>query len=724
MSGSSEIIGAISKITYERDGFVIAHLANGPAIKGNMLKPLIGAEYRFFGTHELHARFGDTFKFTKYESLAPTSPKALLAYLGETASWIGPAIAKRIVDQFGADSITVLKDMPETVAQLIKGITLDRAHEISADLKANAANEANDLSLRDALEGIEIGKSVFQRIAKAYGSDAAAVVKSDPYRLAHDIDGISFIMADKIAKRNGVRETDPKRLVAGLRHVLSEASFSQGHVFLPKVEALGEARRVLGQPRNLIEAAIHEVNPDDVLYDSVGNTLSLRSLSEAERYVAEALVKLANTRCDTTEFVSTNGLVEDQITAVTEALRSSVTIISGSAGTGKSTCVERLAAGLGDSVALCGPTGKSARRLSELCLRPAATIHALLGARPNGNGFSYMFNETCRLPHRMIVVDELSMVSVDIMAALLRAINPGTRLVLLGDPYQLPSVGPGSILKDLIASGVIAHVELKTIKRQNPGMIISNAARIRDGRDIDTSNQGPEFEFIHAHTEDDVHEALLMTMGKYSTMVSDPLLDIQVITALREKTNLSVRALNQLLREHHHFLAGNGIIDTNWKRPFVVGDKVIYRKNDYQLGVMNGDIGVVADVARDGQVTVEFRDPARKVIFPYENRLELAFCNTVHASQGSGWPIVVVICHPVLGQIVPTRPWIYTAVTRAIKHCIVIGQREEISKVIRRNQSSNRWTNLKALLQNEVVKPQVGGDSINARDTYEPLVNV
>lgn len=701
------ITGAIAKIVYQNDSFVIARLKGGPSIKGMMFEPKLGIEYEFRGTTELHVRFGETFKFERYRALVPLSADALLAYLGTHASFVGPAIARRIIDEFGNTCLEVLKEHPERVAASIKGISITRANLISAELKDNAANEAVELDLRDSFKGVEISKAVFERIRKTYQSNAPAIVANDPYQLARDIDGVSFALADKIAAKHGIAKTHWKRIIAGVRHVLEEAAFSQGHIFLPKVEALGLARRLLDQPRVLIEETIvkSDTHCEFVLE---GKEIGLRKLRDAEKTIAEKLIELLHA-APLIEAPEPNldGLAEDQIEAVSLALKSNVFVLSGAAGSGKSTAIQHIIENFPASeVILCAPSGKAARRMQEVTGVPGWTIHALLGSHPVGNGFVFKNNKDNPLEQKVIVVDEVSLCDASLFASLLVATKLGTRLILIGDPYQLPSVGPGNVLGDLIASGVIPHVELKTIKRQDPGKIITNSIRVKDGIDIDTSNDTPEFEFVHAHSEDDVHEALLMAVERYSDKVSNPLLDLQVITALREKSEVSVRALNTILREHHHFFRGTGSVDSDFRRPFMIGDKVIQRKNDYQLEVMNGDVGIVRFVdMKQETITVEFKDPARAVVFKANNNaLELGFCNTTHSMQGSAAQVVIIVCHPALGQLIPTRPWLYTSITRAIDHCVIIGHKEEISKIIRRNQSSNRWTNLKQLLKDKLER--------------------
>lgn len=725
------ITGTLDKIHFHQDGFLIGRLRGGPSIKGSMLAPRVGIEYAFKGKTEKHPKYGDQFTFKAYEVLLPRSAEALTAYLDANAMWVGPAIAKKIFDTYGTRALEVLKHEPDDVAARIPGLTRERAAKIAHDLIANEASEQLELSLREALKGIEISRAVFQRIVKEYGSDAAAVVTSEPYRMAAEIDGVSFVLADKIACKNGIKEDDPGRLIAGVLHILRDAAFSSGHVYLPRTEAIGEAKRVLRQPRGVIEKAIRSYVDQDHgsgLFDFTEREIGLSALRLAEKRIANKIISLLRSDLEDVA-VSPNleGLAEDQIEAVEIALNSGVFVLSGAAGTGKTTAIKKIIEGfLSSDVALCAPTGKAARRIEELCGHRASTIHVLLGAKPYGRGFAFEKNSQNRLPYRLIVCDEASMISVELMAALLDAVAEGTRVILIGDPYQLPSVGPGSVLSDMIESGVVPAIELKTIKRQNPGMIVQNCQKIRDGFDIDVEAEDvlPEqrdFTFIHAHSVEDVQSEILMMLAAYSKTVEDPISGIQVITSLREKSDLSVKGLNEVIRQYHHLTRQSGYTGNDFNRPFLKGDKVIQRKNDYKLGVMNGDIGVVKEAnLKEGEITVEFKDPSRVVVFPLDNKLELAYAITTHSAQGSEWPVVIVVCHSILGQMIPTRPWIYTSLTRAKKMCILIGQREEVTRVIRRNQSTNRWTKLKSYLQmyDEVTEAERDEDLY---DEYGPL---
>lgn len=716
--------GVIKIIHFHRDGFVIARLDNGFAVKGPMLSPQVGASYSFIGKFETHPKFGKQFAFREYSSKLPTSPEAIQAYLDHTCKWIGPAVAKAIVERYGEETLVVLKDDPDEVAANVSLITKARAREISAALKANENNENAEINLRDALRGLQISKSVFSRILSRYGSDAAAVVKNEPYRLANEIDGVSFIVADKIARRNGIPVDSKERIDAGIRHLLEVAAYGEGHTFLPRSELVGEARELLGLPRDTINEFLSGVRAPGRLIPtdadaqnwivSTKKRVALSGLAWAEQSIAQRLLALDRDVLDPSVPPNLSGLTGDQIEAVQLAMRHGVFVLHGAPGTGKTTTIKRIAEACpAPTVALCAPSGKAARRMSEATGMPAWTIHALLGAKPKtGGGFRFEINESIPLQKSLVIVDEVSMCDVQTFDALLRALAPGTRLVLVGDQNQLPSVGPGSVLKDIINSGEIAVKELTEIKRQKPGLIIRNCSRIQANQDVtfETENDGErDMVMFEAGSVREAQATIVSQVLMYAKAFSEPLRSIQVLTALREKTDLSVAALNERLRDA---LNGPNRPDDGRNHPFWVADKVMQTKNDYQLGVMNGDIGFVERVlSSEGKLVVAFEDPPRQVKIPiYDNKLQLAYACTVHKYQGSQAPIVIVVVHPALGPLVQTRPWFYTAISRAQKVCIVVGSRSEIGKTIRRNRTAGRWTKLKELLRSMGTLAYVADD--------------
>jgi len=394
-------------------------------------------------------------------------------------------------------------------------------------------------------------------------------------------------------------------------------------------------------------------------------------------------------------------LFSDQIQAVEMSKKNSVCIITGAPGTGKTTVLKAILDHHEEkklSTLLGAPSGKAAKRLLECTGRKAFTIHKLLDPQKSGDKFVFTRNSENPIETDLIAIDEMSMVDTWLMARLLSAITPGTRLFLIGDVYQLPSVGPGNILKDLIASRKIPYVELTKIKRQDAGLIIRNCHAIKNGKDINVKNAtSSDFFFLERDSEKDIADTIFDLVSKRlpKTYHADPLKDIQIIAPLREKTFLSCKSLNSIFQKK---INPNPKIDGC---RFKVGDKIIQTKNQYELGIVNGDIGFVLDIdKRNRLITVVFENPERTVdIALYENELELAYSITIHKFQGSEAPVIVMPIHPSFGPLIMQRNLLYTAISRARKVCVLVGHRKEIPLIIRRNQQQRRHTGLREMLR-------------------------
>ncbi len=389
-------------------------------------------------------------------------------------------------------------------------------------------------------------------------------------------------------------------------------------------------------------------------------------------------------------------LFPDQEEAKDLVYRHRMSIVTGGAGTGKSTVVREIIdahAQTSYRISLAAPSGKAAKRLSEVTDREATTIHRLLGPTKVGNRFTFKFDEQNLRAADLIVIDETSMVDISLMASLLCAISPDTQLVMIGDHYQLPPVGPGSPFRDLLSSTQVPFKELNIIKRQKDGLIVQNAHRIKNGEDIIVPDHNAgDFIFMGREDEDDI---LMKIADFYSSdllkaLKVDPLRDVQVISPLREKTLLSCKSINAALQKA---LNPNDPVEDY---PFKVGDKVIQTRNDYDHNIVNGDMGYVAAINKvDKFISVDFESPDRHVILPIKGHdLDLAYAITVHKSQGSEWPVVILPIHRNFGNRLPQRNLLYTAVTRAKRLLVIIGHRDEITKIVRRNEQGRRYTHL------------------------------
>lgn len=710
-----EATGIIEFIRYHKDDFLIATLDNGLTIKGSMLEPQIGREYLFQGNIENHKTFGKQFAFTGYQSTAPTSRAAVLYYLAHNAKWIGAGISKKAYDLYDTDTLTVLKDDPTRAAREIKGLSADHAKEASDMLRANEASERALLELRDVIGSAKLSQNQMNRIIELWKHEAAAYVRKYPYRMPELIHGIGFHTADEIAFRLGYARDGAPRIEAGVLHTLKQAQMD-GHVCLPMNTLVSEAKGLLGIARELIQPVIDDMDEEvkeRLLINDGGHVYYYASYMD-ECYIADKIKELSKAlpKVDPWGTVDTSSLFDDQRGALEAAKSAPVFIVTGAPGVGKSFLIKAmLDMFMGGSVALCAPTGKASKRMMELTGQPARTIHSLLCPLPQKGGMVFMKNEAEPLMENVIVVDECSMVDSWLMASLLRAIKPTSRLILVGDTNQLPSVGAGSILSELIDSEVIPCVELTQIKRQDPGLIIRNCHAIRRG-ESDIEHEGAlDFHFIEEHRPHEIQaiiKDLMISAGKknsnlfedvdkhFDTVGSlDVLRDVQVLSPLRKKTDLSVLALNKELQK---LLNPNARFNQKERAGYTFsrGDKVIQKKNENELGIINGDLGYVMSLDHSEKtITVTFENPDRTVeLDMFENRLELAYAITCHSAQGSEWPVVIIPIHDSFGSLIMQRNWLYTAISRAQKLCILVGQSEQIPKIIGRNRQSFRHTQL------------------------------
>ncbi len=466
---------------------------------------------------------------------------------------------------------------------------------------------------------------------------------------------------------------------------------------MPREHLITETNKLLGIEKPLLTKVLSQAIQDKLLIE-YKDFIYLPRFFEDERYIANKLKTLVSHEIEagSPQF---EGLQSDQVDALSKAVKSRVFILTGPPGTGKTFTIKRIIDSFPDAkVALAAPTGKASRRMTEQSGQPASTIHKLLGPTKLGDKFVFAHDEDNPIEADIIVLDEFSMMDTPLMASLMKAVSPNSRLIMVGDTYQLPSVGPGNILKDMIQSGLIPCTELTIIKRQNEGLIIRNCHYIKNGQDIELANSdAKDFFFLQREDEPEVQETILELISQRlpESYKVDPLRDIQIISPLREKTQLSCKALNELCQAK---LNPNPLLD---KCPFKVGDKVVQTKNDYEQEIVNGDIGYVKTIDKGERlIGVEFENPTRMVSLPlYGNDLELAYACTCHRFQGSEAPIVIIPIHRCFGQLILQRNWIYTAISRAKKVCILVGQIEEVPKIIRRNQQQKRFTNLAGFLR-------------------------
>jgi len=665
------------------------------------------------GRYEIHPKWGEQFKVVWWYAVLPATVAGIKKYLASgLVKGIGPEMAKRLVERFKADTLKVIDDEPERLKD-VPGIGPKRVEMIRRSWQGH--KEIREILV--TLQGLGISLGQAAKIHQAYGDRAREVVTSNPYQLALDIQGIGFQTADRLASRLNLDPLAPARLAAGLIHVL-DAMAGEGHVYVPKDLLLKEAQELLKVPPQPLDGALDRLARDGkVLIPDLaaGRGVYKRPAWVAENGVAQMLGRLVTTPGlnPLLEMEHLLGevqkrrkleLASEQRDAVVAALKEKLLIVTGGPGTGKTTivsCILDLYRHLGARVMLMAPTGRAAKRLSETTQFEAATIHRALEWSPQTGGFKR--NPQDPLKADVVVVDEMSMVDIFLMYHLLRAVPQTSRLIMVGDAHQLPAVGPGNVLKDLMDSGVVKVVRLTQIYRQaRESLIVVNAHRI---------NQGV-FPFIPPHwgrgdfafLELDDPEALKARL--LDLVVQDlprrygfhPVKDLQVITPMH-RGPLGIQTLNHELQQR---LNPQGEQWTWGGRPWRRLDKVMQLRNNYLKEVFNGDIGQVWGFEEEsGQLKVNFEgrvlsyDPAER------DELTLAYAVTVHKAQGSEFPAVVLVLsthHYMLLQ----RNLLYTAVTRGRRLVVILGSKRALGIAIKNDRPVRRYTDLAAKLQQAI----------------------
>lgn len=685
-----------------------------------------------------HAVYGRQFKTEHFRVVAPEDAAAVERYLGSGAiKGVGAALAARIVRRFGDDTFRIIEEEPHRLAE-IKGISEKKAREIAEQVEGKK-------DVREAmlfLQKYGITNALALKIYKQYGMGLYKVLQENPYRLAEDISGIGFRIADEIAAKTGIHMDSDYRIRSGMLYALLQAG-AEGHVYLPSEMLLEKAADMLGltqeqiapQLENLAidrKIVIKEKDGVRCVYSNSSYYAELncarmlfelqRAFGDADRLTAVERERLAD-KIKRLEAVNHMELDELQRRAVINAVENGIFILSGGPGTGKTTTINMIIRYFeeeGLDIFLAAPTGRAAKRMTEATGFEAKTIHRLLelnGAVSEderaGVAVHFEKNELNPLEADVVIIDEMSMVDIYLFQSLLKAIAPGTRLIMVGDRNQLPSVGAGQVLKDLMESGKIELVVLSKIFRQaGESDIVVNAHRINDGKEIALDNKSMDFFFLERDNVNVIYKhMILLITQKLPKYVKSGMYDIQVLTPMR-KGALGVETLNGILQQYLNPPAPEKMELAHGDGVFRLGDKVMQIKNNYQLeweivskygiavdsgqGVFNGDVGIIKEINETAKTVVVEYDDLRRVTYPISglDEIELAYAITIHKSQGSEYPAVIM---PLLTgpKMLFNRNLLYTGVTRA-KSCVtILGSRETVKQMIANENEQKRYTGLK-----------------------------
>ncbi len=720
--------GMISDIVFknEDNGYTIAHLANPDnevVIVGCMPTLSVGESIEVEGKWVNHKTYGTQFEVNKFMPITPSSLEGIYVFLSSgMINGIGEKMAKRIIDKFGVNTLDIIQNDPDRLKE-VEGIGVKKINQIVKSYEEN--RELRNIIIE--LSPFGITPNYCMRIYKKYKSKAIDIINKNPYKLAEDIRGIGFKIADDIASKIGIEKNSKDRVCQGIIYSLNQ-SLGNGHTYLPEHILIQESHKLLQVDIDLIKQCIMDLTYDQKIHIEKMNGQNLIYLIPyylSENGVCKQIVKLAqaefkNLNIDIEEEIrvveeeANIKLATNQAKAVKEAIESGVVIVTGGPGTGKTTTINtiiKIFENNDQEVVLAAPTGRAAKRMSETSNKEAKTIHRLLemGFATDSDQLEFMKNEEEPIKADVIIVDEVSMVDILLMYSLLRAVKVGTRLILVGDSDQLPSVGAGNVLKDLIDSNVINVVELNEIFRQaRESMIVVNAHKINNGQPLHLNAKGKDFFFIKKSTNEEILQEIIGLVNerlpKFYNV--DKIKDIQVLASMR-KGDLGVNNLNVELQKYLNQPEKYKVEESFQKRIFRVGDKVMQIKNNYTKkwenedstdsgeGVYNGDIGYVYHIDKEKRTVYIIFDNSKIVSYKYDelDELDHSFCTTIHKSQGSEFPVVVI---PITWAppMLLSRNLIYTAVTRAKKLVVLVGDVKYLEYMIKNNRTNERYSNL------------------------------
>jgi exodeoxyribonuclease V alpha subunit len=723
------IEGIIEEIIYrnESNGYTVGRLNTSDGditIVG--YAPFINLEETVSLEGELiyHTKYGEQFSFTTIKVVMPSTLKGIESYLSSgLIPNIGPKTAKKIVEKFGLESLDIIQYNPERLKE-IEGIGDKKLQKIMEAYEEQ--REIRDIMVYLQQFDISINNGI--KIYKQYGSETIKVLSENPYRLSEDIYGIGFRTADAIAKRIGVSVDSPYRIEAGLKYIMMEFA-SEGHCYAPKDELINKATNLLNTSADKIEDGIRELalkNNFYVINTGEETNIYYAPYHIAENNVARKIVELSRVEIDELDVDADKEIqnIEEknniafgnkQKIAIKESLQNGMLIITGGPGTGKTTTINAIISiceDLGLEVVLAAPTGRAAKRMTETTGREAKTIHRLLEISFIEEDAGFSRDEDNPIEADVIIIDEASMIDILLMNSLLRAVSPGTRLILVGDVDQLPSVGPGNVLKDIINSGTIKVIMLDEIFRQSEeSMIIVNAHRVNKGERPLLNEKDKDFFFMSVkNTQDILNTITELNKTRLPNFYGvDPIRDIQILTPMK-KGDLGIISLNKHIQQALNPKSKNKAEKQIGEMVFRVGDKVMQIKNNYKLewkiikdgyevekgeGVFNGDFGYITDIDIEEGILKVLFDEEKEVEYDFKqlDELRLAYATTVHKSQGSEFPVIIM---PISSgpPMLLTRNLFYTAITRAKKLVVLVGEEKYMYMMVKNNIIAKRYSSL------------------------------
>lgn len=674
-----------------------------------------------------HPEYGEQFKVELYNTVMPSDESAMIKYLSSgIIKGVREATAKKLVDKFGKDVFDIIMSEPQRLAE-IKGINKERAEIISKSF----CEQKSVQNIIMFLQQYSISANMAVKIHKIFGAEAVEKIKRNPYSLAEEIDGISFRIADMIAFNMGLPKNNPTRLRCAIIYFLKEAAYVSGHTYMPKSMLIEHAVYELGVKDIEIESAVSELLAErELFYDNIDHTdvCYFYTFYHDEYYIARRLFSMSHTdrkKMMTSEQAENNidifeeekdiKLAPEQRDAVVTAMTTGCMVLTGGPGTGKTTTINTIIELFEKrklKIALAAPTGRAAKRMTQITGHEAKTIHRLLCAQMSGEKHMFSHDEENPLNEDVIILDEASMIDTPLMAAFLRAVKPGACVIFSGDSDQLPSVGPGNVLHDIIESNTIPVIKLTRIFRQSEeSLIIVNAHKINRGEIPELFDRTRDFFFMRRLN----HYTAVETIAELyrdrlpNTYSIDPINDIQVIAPMKKGITGTIelnrtlqKSINPPSRKKREYSYGKTI--------FREGDKVMQIRNNYDIpynrvnetggtGIYNGDIGIIESIHSEDKYMIITFDDDKIVEYPFSNldELDLAYAITVHKSQGSEFPYVIMAACAFVPMLM-SRNLFYTAITRAKKMVILVGSDQTIVKMTKNNSYTKRFTGLRERL--------------------------